>query len=202
MNLDQLYATTWLLFPILLTIGIGLIPLVRNYNDHALAETAVNKKKRWFWGHIISGAAFGVGILATFCIGAYLSTTTAFGWALAGVPLAAIGGSLLAAGLGADGIGPVALQNVNQPAQLFFDGSHKLVPGVFIAGSVLFGLGQILLVSGINHTTLLTAPLQIIVLLAAIGMSLASAIPSGWGLYIVALLTWLIYLPLAASVSF
>lgn len=202
MNLDKLYVLTWLAFPTVLTIGIFLIPIVRNYNDHKLAEQVINKKKRWFWGHIISGAAFGVGILAAFCIGAYLSTTTAFGWALAGVPLAAIGGSLLAAGLGADGVGPVALHNVNQPAHFFFDGSRKLVPGVFIAGSILFGLGQILLVIGINHTRLLIAPLQIVVLLAAIGMSVASAIPSGWGLYIVALLTWLIYLPLAASVSF
>ncbi len=71
--------------------------------------------------------------------------------------------------------------------------------GSFIAGSILFGLGQILMVIGINHTATLSAPTSIVVLLAAIVFSISAAIPSGWGLYVLAVAACTIYLPLGLA---
>lgn len=54
-----------IIFPITLSIGILLIPLVSDYSDHALAEEAAQQSLRWFLGHVVSGIAFGLAVLAS-----------------------------------------------------------------------------------------------------------------------------------------
>lgn len=186
-------------FPLILCIGIILIPVVTNYANHDLAQKAAQQTKRWFWGHLISGLAFGVGLLAIFSISLYLFEQQIFLWPSLSLPCATLGAALLAFGMGADGIGPLAVSKTGHPAQIFFDGSRHWVMGSFIAGSILFGLGQILMVIGVNHNALLNTPMSIIILLAAIVFSVSAAIPSGWGLYVVGLSACIIYLPIGLA---
>lgn len=174
-----------------------MIPIVTNYANHTLAQKAALQTKRWFWGHLISGLAFGVGLLALFAISLYLFGQQLFLWPSLALPFAAMGAALLAVGMGADGIGPLAVSKEGLPAQIFFDGSRQWVMGTFIAGSILFGLGQILMVVGINQTPLLPTVTGVIVLLAAIVFSVSAAIPSGWGLYVLGLSACIIYVPIA-----
>ncbi len=56
------FAILTALFPLVLALGIVLIPVVRNYADHELAEAATAKSKRWFWGHLLSAIGFGLGV--------------------------------------------------------------------------------------------------------------------------------------------
>ena len=49
-----------LAFPVLLSIGIFLIPVVSDYADHELAAQAVGKTGLWVAGHLISAMAFGL----------------------------------------------------------------------------------------------------------------------------------------------
>ena len=65
-----------LAFPIVLTIGIVLIPIVADYSDHRLAEQAVGQVARWFSGHIISAIGFGLSILAVGAIEKHLRLAT------------------------------------------------------------------------------------------------------------------------------
>ena len=196
---DRLLALLVALFPLILCIGIVTIPVVANYADHDLAQKAAQQTKRWFWGHLISGLAFGVGLLALFSLSFFLFEQDVFLWPTLSLPFAAIGAVLLAFGMGADGIGPLAVSKEGHPAQIFFDGSRQWVMGSFIAGSIFFGLGQILMVIAINHTPLLNTTTGIIILLAAILFSVSAAIPSGWGLYILGLSASAIYLPIVLA---
>ncbi|MCB0033178.1 MAG: hypothetical protein KDE51_04135 [Anaerolineales bacterium] len=184
-----------LVFPLLLTIGTFTIPFVNYFGDHEAAEQGAKQQRRWFWGHLITAAAFGTGILTVTLLAIPLLQTEHAGWAFAAVLFAAVGGSLQAAGLGADGIGPVAMLRAQQPARLFFDGSSKLAPLTFILGSVGFGMGQIFLVIGLNHLPDVSTAVGVTTLIAAILFSALPAIPSSWSLYLTAVLSWLIYAP-------
>jgi hypothetical protein len=199
MELYKLFALTVVLFPLLLTLGILLIPVVRSYADHDLAQQAVAKSRRWFWGHLLSGVAFVFSILAACCLAVYLHANDAFTSALVAVPLMAVGAGLLAVGMGADGIGPLAVRKAGYPARAFFDGSATWVTGTFIAGSIIYGLGQISLIVAIQHTPLLSMGVGIMVIVAAILFSVSSAIPSGYGLYVVAVSVLVIYLPISLA---
>lgn len=184
-------------FPIVLASGIVLIPVVVNYADHVQAERAAAQSSRWFWGHLISAIGFGLGVVAACALGLFLVTAGEPRWALAGVPLAAVGAGVMAAALGADGIGPLAVQKAGHPARLFFDGSRVWVTGTTIAGAILFSLGQIALVVGVQHTELLSTAVGVLVTLAAIVFSVSTAVPSGYGLYLVAAAALVTYLPIA-----
>jgi hypothetical protein len=183
-------------FPLILCSGILLIPVVTNYANHTLAQTAAQQTKRWFWGHLISGMAFGIGLFALFSISLFLFERQIFLWPSLSLSCATVGAALLAFGMGADGIGPLALSKEGHPSQIFFDGSRQWVMGSFIAGSILFGLGQILIVIGVNQNMMVNTDTGIIILLAAIVFSVSAAIPSGWGLYVLGLSACIIYLPL------
>lgn len=183
-------------FPLILFIGIILIPVVRNYADHELAQQAAQQTKRWFWGHLLSGVAFGVGLLALFALAIFLLEQKITLWPLLSLPCATIGAALLAFGMGADGIGPLAVSKEGQSAQLFFDGSRHWVMGSFIAGSIFFSVGQILMVIGVNQTTLVNTTTGIIILVSAILFSVSAAIPSGYGLYVLTLCVCIVYLPI------
>lgn len=189
-------------FPLLLTLGIGLIPFVHSYAAHELAASLVaTQPLRWYLGHLISSIAFGVGMVAITELTQFLQTHAQSKWLWACWILTAVGAGLLAAGLGADGIGPLAFLQVGLSSALFFDGSASYIMGSFILGSVLFGLGQILLVANFNQLSILSKPLAIAVQLAAIIFAAATAVPSTWGLYILAIASWFIYLPLFFTVQ-
>lgn len=69
------------------------------------------------------------------------------------------------------------------------------VSGVFIAASILFGIGLTSQAIGIFHAGLLKGVIQIVVFAAAIIFLVSTAIPSGWRLYVVAAAALVVYLP-------
>ena len=83
---------------------------------------------------------------------------------------------------------------------MFFNGSGMMVSGLFIAASVLFGFGAINQVIGLSHAGLLKNPYSILSTIGAVLFMGASAIPSGWGLFIVATSAITIYLPISAFI--
>ncbi len=194
---SRLYATLIAAFPMTLSVGILLIPVVADYGDHALAEEATTQSVRWFIGHIHAAGSFGLGILACCCIGDILYRKGERRRVVLALPLIAVGGALHAAGLGADGIGPLA---VTGGAEAFFEGSGNLVQGVFIAGAVLFGLGLIALAFGVARVGLVRGIWKFIVPTASILFVAFEAYPSGWGLYGVALMSFLVFMPVSLGV--
>lgn len=106
MRRDQLHALLVAIFPVALATGILTIPVVSDYSNHILVEQAVSQTARWFWGHTISGVAFGLSILAACYITEYLSSKGQSRSGALSLSLIAIGDVLYAFGLGADGIGP------------------------------------------------------------------------------------------------
>ncbi len=88
---------------------------------------------------MISSIAFGLAILASCFIADCLSKKGEIR-GFVGLPLVAVGATLYAAGLGADGIGPLATVAGGSQVRIFFDGSGIMVSGVFIAASITFGL--------------------------------------------------------------
>jgi hypothetical protein len=181
-------------FPAILTIGILIIPVVSDYSNHLLAEQAVRQTARWFWGHLISAIAFGFGSLAAYSIHRYLSKRGQASIGRVSIILIAIGSTLFAFGLGADGIGPLASMAGGGSAFTFFEGSGMWVSGVFIAASIIFGLGLIIQVIGLIRAGMLKGLFRIVTFVAAIIFIASTAIPSGWGLYGVAAAAIVIYL--------
>ena len=51
-------------FPIILAIGIVLIPVNPDYGNHELAVKAVQQSERWFAGHLIAAIAFAFVVWA------------------------------------------------------------------------------------------------------------------------------------------
>lgn len=188
------------MFPVILTIGILTIPVVTDYSNHALVQQATTLTARWFWGHVISATAFAFAILATCSIASYLAKKGPGRSGIISLSLIAIGGTLHAAGLGADGIGPLATAAGGGQALMFFEGSGKWVSGIFIAASITFGIGLITQVIGAIQAGLLKGLTRILVFVAAIIFVGAEAIPSGWGLYGVAAAAMVVYIPIGIAV--
>jgi|GEM_PF-1227447 len=199
MNRVELGSLAVAVFPVVLAAGIFTIPVVSDYSNHALAEQAARQTGRWFWGHLVSGVAFGLGIVAACSIADHLFVVGHTCLGKLSLPPATLGGALYAIGLGADGIGPLATVASGASAQTFFEGSGMWVSGVFIAASVLFGLGLIMQVSGILRARLLGRTTGVVVLAAALVFVAATAIPSGWGLYGVAVSALVVYAPISRA---
>jgi len=181
-------------FPIILTIGILTIPFVSGYSNHILAEQAVSQTVRWFWGHLVSAVSFSFASLAAYSINHYLSEKGQAYLGITSVSLITIGSALYACGLGADGIGPLAIMAGGGRAFTFFEGSGAWVSGVFIAASIVFGLGLITQVIGMINAGILKGIVRIITCSAAIVFIGSTAIPSGWGLYGVAAAALTLYI--------
>lgn len=190
---NRFRALTVVAFPAMLTIGILTIPFVSDYSDHILAEQAASHTARWFWGHVFSAGAFGVATLAACSTAGLLSQRT--GTQNVGLPFVAVGAALYAAGLGADGIGPVAVAAAGGQARVFFDGSSTWIGGLFVAASMTFALGLVVQLIGVIRAGVLTGAVRVLVLFAAIIFAGAGAIPSGWGLYLIAAAAWAVYIP-------
>ena len=91
----RLLALPILAFPLILFTGIIMIPVVSNYANHDLAQEAAQQTKRWFWGHLLSGVAFGVGLLALFALALILLEQEITLWPVLSLPCVVIGATLL-----------------------------------------------------------------------------------------------------------
>jgi hypothetical protein len=182
-----------LLFPVILSAGIFTIPFVTDYADNAITEAATGQAARWFWGHIISSIAFGWSIVAAHYISQYLYYNEQNRAATISLYLTAVGGTLMATGLGADGTGPLAAINGGSQASVFFEGSGMMVTGIFMAGIVLFGFGLISQITGLRQAGLIPDILSIMLIVCAILIMGFAALPSSMGLYCIAYLSILTY---------
>jgi hypothetical protein len=186
-------------FPVVLTIGILLIPVVSDYSNHDLASKAVQMTIRWFLGHIITAIAFCISLLSVSSIEKYLNRNSYH------LPdfikiLMTIGAGLYAAGLGADGIGPIAVNITSSNPSLFFDGSGWWVSGTFMAATAFFGFGLISLVGHTNNAKMVRGVWRYITFISALLFVIVPAIPSGWGLFCEAIASFGVFLPLGLSV--
>lgn len=185
---------TILSFPVLLLIGIVLIPVVSDYSNHQLAEQAVQQTTRWFLGHILAAVAFAISINTIRSINKHLQLVSQ---SLPSItfPLITVGAGLYAAGLGADGIGPLAVQAAGYSPTIFFDGSGWWVTGIFLVGTIVYGLGLLSMVIHMNRQRFLTGWSSYISFVSVLIFMTAPMILSGWALYGVALAAFGIFLP-------
>ncbi len=199
MDNRNMRAFTVILFPIVLAVGILLIPVVSDYNNHAIAAAAVEKTGRWFAGHLVAAVAFGLSILSANAVNAFLKD---IGHQTPGfiLPIMAIGAGLYAAGLGADGIGPIAVKSLGYSPALFFDGSGWWVSGTFVAATLLFGVGLIGLVAHANQSQMMVGIWRYVIFISALLFVTVPAIPSGWGLYGEALAAFGVFAPLGVAI--
>jgi hypothetical protein len=188
-----------LAFPIILALGILLIPVVSDYSNHELAAEAVQQKTRWFAGHALAAIAFGIGALASMEIAQELRIRNQPVPAILPA-LMACGAALYSAGLGADGIAPVALLTSGTSPTKFFDGSGWWISGVFMGGTILFGLGLIMLVIRVIRIGIVTGIWRFVVFLSSIIFISAPAIPSGWALYGEAIAALAVFVPIGVSI--
>lgn len=187
-------------FPVVLAIGILLIPVVTDYADHDLAARAAGMTARWYVGHMVAAVAFGISLLSLGAVDDYLRRS---GYHLPGFIkiMMAIGAGLYAAGLGADGIGPIAVRASGADASLFFDGSGWWVSGTFFAAVTCYGIGLISLVGHANNAKMLSRIWGYTAFFSALLFVAAPAIPSGWALYGVAIAAFGVFLPLGLAVQ-
>ena len=187
-----------LVFPLVLTVAIVLIPVVSDYSDHLLAEQAVAQTGRWFAGHLIAAVAFGLSIWVCSVVVGELGGR---GYRVPGVvlPLMGVGAGLYAAGLGADGIGPVVVQSSGLSAARFFDGSGWWVTGVFVAATGLYGMGLISLGVHVIRGGLVGGAWRYVVFVSSLLFVVAPTVPSGWGLYGVAVASAGVFVPIGLS---
>jgi hypothetical protein len=182
-------------FPIILAVGIVIIPVNPDYNDHASAVQAVELTERWFVGHLISAIALSFSIWASREI---LGVLRKAPWST--LIFITSGAGLYTAGLGADGIGPVAVKASGESAIIFFDGSGWWVSGVFMAATVFFGIGLFMIISNSIQSHLVKGIWRYIIFVSALVFVSAPAIPSGWGLYGVAMAAFGVFIPIGFAV--
>jgi hypothetical protein len=186
-------------FPILMTVGIILIPIVPDYSNHVLAAEAAEQTGRWLSGHLISAAAFGLSVWASSEIMAELRHR---GSKPEPVPLLLIslGAALYAAGLGADGIAPIALILSGSSPMTFFD-EGIWVTGVFILATLLFGVGLIGLIRSAIQGGIVTGIWRYVSFTSVLILMIVPAIPSGCGLYGEAMAASGVFLPMGFSMA-
>ncbi len=182
-----------LIFPILLSAGIFTIPYVSDYSSNIITELAVLQSGRWLWGHIISALAFGWAIIVAHYITQYLYYSEQNSLGTLSLFLTVTGGILMAAGLGADGIGPVAAINGGAQDSVFFEGSGMIITIIFMVGIILFGLGLIFQIIGLGRTGVIPDIFVFVLIACAILFMGFAALPSSMGLYCIAYLSVLIY---------
>jgi hypothetical protein len=182
-------------FPIILAVGIVIIPVNPDYNDHASAVQAVELTERWFVGHLISAIALSFSIWASREILGVLQKAP---WST--LIFITSGAGLYTAGLGADGIGPVAVKASGESAIIFFDGSGWWVSGVFMAATVFFGIGLFMIISNSIQSHFVKGIWRYIIFVSALVFVSAPAIPSGWGLYGVAMAAFGVFIPIGFAV--
>jgi len=182
-----------LIFPILLSAGIFTIPYVSDYSSNIITELAVLQSGRWLWGHIISALAFGWAIIVAHYITQYLYYNEQNSIGTFSLFFTVTGGILMAAGLGADGIGPVAAINGDTPASVFFEGSGMIITIIFMLGIILFGFGLIFQIIGLGRTGVIPDIFVFVLIACAILFMGFAALPSSMGLYCIAYLSVLIY---------
>jgi len=188
-----------LIFPILLTIGIVIIPLVPSYSDHGIVVQAVEQTTRWLVGHLVSAAAFGISVWAVSEIAAELLRRTSRSAAL--IPsLMSVGAALYAAGLGADGIAPVALLASGASPLGFFDGG-PWVSMVFMLATMFFAVGLISMVIRAIRAELIEGVWRYVVFASALVFVAAPAVPSGYALYAEALACLGVFVPLSIALT-
>jgi hypothetical protein len=178
-------------FPIILALGILIIPVNPDYNDHALAVQAVELTERWYLGHLISAFAFGFSVWS---IREILGVLRDAPWFT--LIFTSLGAGLYAAGLGADGIGPVAVRASGESAIFFFDGGGWWVSGVFIAATLFFGIGLFIITGNSIQHKLVKGVWRYVIFLSALIFVSVPIVPSGWGLYGVALAAIGIFFPI------
>jgi hypothetical protein len=187
----------WVLaFPLLLAIGVSLIPVVTDYTNHILAEQAARHATRWFAGHVVSAIAFGFAILGGREIGRGLEEHGESRLATISVLFITVGAAFHMIGLGADGIGPLAVARATGTSQPYFDGGAPWVTGAFVAGSATFAVGLLTQVAGTIRAEIIAGSRRYLVGVASLVFVGAEAIPSGWGLYLVVAAAAAIYVPI------
>lgn len=188
-----------LLFPVLVTIGISLIPLVPDYSNHEMGARAVAETGRWLASHLLAAVAFGVSILS---VNAVIDHLREHSHEIPGfiAPIMAIGAGLYGAGMGADGIGPIAVRSAGADPTLFFDGSGWMVSGTFTAATACFGVGLISLACHANHHQMMQGVWRYVIFISALLLVSFPAIPSGWALYGEAVAAWGVFGPLGLAI--
>ncbi|MGD8813564.1 MAG: hypothetical protein PVI78_03725 [Anaerolineales bacterium] len=186
-------------FPILLTLGIILIPIVSDYSDHAVAAEAAEQTGRWLAGHLVSAAAFAWSVWSVSEIEAEIRRRSTLHSPVRLI-LISLGAGLFAAGLGADGIAPVALRTSGTSPLAFFDGG-MWVTMVFIIGTTSFGVGLISLAINAIQNNLVTGVWRFVVFASTLLFVTMPAVPSGYGLYGEALASFGVFLPLGLSIA-
>jgi hypothetical protein len=186
-----------LAFPVTLAIGIFLIPIVPNYDQHDLAAQAVEQTGRWFGGHLLTAVAFGLSLFSVGIVNQSLQKKISVHTFL----FLAIGTGLYAAGLGADGIGPIAVRASGMSPTRFFDGSGWWVTGTFVAATFFFGIGLISLVVILNQNEILPRTSGYIAFISAIIFVAAPAVPSGYVLFGEAAAVLGVFVPIALAIE-
>lgn len=199
-GLRQSYPLRWPIFafPLLLTLGIVLIPVVPDYTNHALAAEAVGQTWRWFSGHILAAIAFALSIWAVSCLDQHLRISSG---PLHPTIIAVLvtGAGVNSAGLGADGIGPVAVRAAGEAPEVFFEGSGVWVTALFMTGTILFAAGLISVVVSSIRRGLLQGVGRWVAFIGALVTAVAPAILSGWALYGVAAAMFAVFIPLGLA---
>jgi hypothetical protein len=182
-----------LIFPIILAIGIFIIPYVSTYSNDLIIEYSILQSGRWLWGHIISALAFGWAIVIAHYISRHLYYNEQNGLGTISFFLTVVGSVLMAIGLGTNGIGLVAAVNGGLPAAVFFEGSGMTVTVMLMAGIILFGFGLINQIIGLRYTGVIPDILALVLIVCAILFVGFATIPSSMGLYFTAYSSVLIY---------
>lgn len=184
--------------PVLLALGVLLIPVVDDYADHGLSAAASLASGRWFVGHLLSALAFASAILAGAVIALRLERSEPLAWM--GLALLVPGAAAHVFALGADGLAPLAIRYGGGAPELYFDGGYW-VTGVYIAGAALFGAGTLLLVLGLMRANILTGGARYLVFAAALAFPAAEAVPYAWALFLVACLAFCVWMPIGVALN-
>jgi len=114
--------------------------------------------------------------------------------------LMSVGAALYAAGLGADGIAPVALLASGASPLGFFDGG-PWVSMVFMLATMFFAVGLISMVIRAIRAELIEGVWRYVVFASALVFVAAPAVPSGYALYAEALACLGVFVPLSIALT-
>jgi len=189
------------LAPVVLAAGFLLHPYVADFTDSAEAAAAVvSGPDRWAWAHVLIALGVVLTILAVFAIRLHLRNAGEDTWSFLTTGLITVGGGMLVALTGLEGLGGSVVAKAGGPVEAFYEAADEDWTWLFFVAIIVFSLGLLALAAAVRSSGVLSAASTWVVVAALIVGVIANFIPSSWATYVISAVAIVGFWILAASI--
>jgi len=172
------------LAPVVLAVGVVVHPYISDFNDTGeVAAAASDSPSTWAFSHALLIVGFALLILAAFAIRFHLHDAGEDRWSFWATPLLTVGGGILAAYMGLEGLGGYAVAEAGGSVEGFYEAGSNLL-WFFLIGAAAFSVGILVLAGAIHVSGVLSRAMRWTVIASLVVATVGNLIPASWASYV------------------